>query len=126
MIVASCPRLKGRKTVTVAGPTSVRRSVDRKKKGRAVSSVDAIASGLPYHVLSVAGAPPATLDQFVGELGFIVDKGSVESAICGVGTRNADGVRFQEKDGPDGKDVRVWQIRQVAAGRVTAESLSAF
>jgi hypothetical protein len=91
-----------------------------------VSSADAIASGLPYHVLSVSGAPPASLDQFVGELGFVVDKGSVESAIEGVGARNADGVRFQEKDGYDGKDVRVWQIRQGASGQLTAESVSAF
>jgi hypothetical protein len=91
-----------------------------------VNSADATASGLPYPVVAVSGEAPRSLDQFVGTSSFTVDKGSGESSVSGVGVRNDDGVRFQEKAGLDGKDVRVWQIRQVAEQRLTAESIAAF
>jgi hypothetical protein len=91
-----------------------------------VNSADATASGLPYPVVAVSGEAPLSLDQFVGTLSFTVEKGSAQSEVSGVGSRNAAGVRFQEKDATDGKDVRVWQIRQSSQGSLTAESIAAF
>ncbi len=89
-----------------------------------MSSVDATASGLPYLVLLVGGQPPSALEQFVGETSFVVSKSGTDSSVAGVGTLDADGVRFFEKGLGDSKDVRVWQIRQTAEGAYTAETLS--
>ena len=91
-----------------------------------MNSADATASGLPYSIVAVSGEAPNSLDQFVGTLSFTVDKGNAHSAVSGVGIRNSDGIRFQEKDTVDGKDVRVWQIRHVSDGAWTAETVSAF
>ena len=91
-----------------------------------MDSADATASGLPYPVLAVAGAAPVTLEQFVGQTTFTVDKSGAESSVRGVGARDGDAVRFQEKADGDGKDTRVWQIREGAEGSFTAATVSTY
>jgi hypothetical protein len=91
-----------------------------------MTSTDATASGVPYPILAVSGETPVTLDQFVGEVGFTVNKSGAESAVLGVGVRNEDAVRFHEKVGGDGMDVRVWRIGHDAEGMFTAETVSTF
>lgn len=89
-------------------------------------SVDATASGLPYAVLTVGGETPGALDQFVGPISFTVDKSGAHSSVAGIGTQTGDQVRFHEKNLSDGKDVRVWQIRQTGPGAFTAETVPTF
>ncbi len=91
-----------------------------------MTSVDATASGLPYPVLTVGGQPPVSLEQFVGDASFTVSKSGTESSVAGCGTLRDGEVRFQEKGLGDGKDVRVWQIRQTRDSAYTAESISRF
>jgi hypothetical protein len=96
------------------------------RKVAAMSSVDATASGLPYLVVMVGGEMPASLEQFVGEASFTVSKSGTESSVSGFGALHETEVRFQEKGLRDGKDVRVWHIRQTADGTYTAETISSF
>ena len=91
-----------------------------------MGSVDATASGLPYRVVTVDGEQPASLEQFAGEVSFIVNKSGTESTVAGVGTLHDAAVRFREKEASASKDVRVWQIRQNTDGAYTAETISTF
>ena len=89
------------------------------------SSPDSVASGKPYMVVDVAGAAPMSLDQFMGESEFSIERSGTPSRIKGVGMALDDSIRFFEKDlDNSGKDVRVWLVRQDADGRFTAETLS--
>jgi len=87
-----------------------------------MSVADATASGVPYPVLSVSGAAPTQLDQFVGETEFVLSKAGVESTVCGVGAESPGGVRFHEKSAEYGKDVRVWNVAAGPDGAFTAAS----
>ena len=48
----------------------------------------------------------------------------VEHVVCGDGASSGDGVRFHEKDGSSGKDVRVWQISGVEGGAFSSAPLA--
>ncbi len=88
---------------------------------------DPVSSGLAYVVVSVGGAEPQQLEQFVGDATFAISRGSTESLVAGRGSLVGDGVRFQEKDQRhDGKDVRVWQISSDPGGGFTAATVSTF
>jgi hypothetical protein len=88
---------------------------------------DPVPSGLAFAVVSVADAPPQSLDQFTGEVTVTIDRGTGPSLIAGVGSLDGECVRFQEKDTEhDGKDVRVWEIRPGADGAFSAASLSTY
>jgi hypothetical protein len=91
------------------------------------SAADPVASGRPYNILDVSGAAPGTLEQFLGDASFTIAKDGAESLVCGRGSPQQDGVRFQEKDMEhDGKDVRVWQVAQQGDGAFTATASAAF
>ena len=64
-------------------------------------------------VLEVQGHPPGSLADFDGDVAFVIDDES-RHEIQGSGRVIGDRVRFHEKDRADGKDIRVWGIRQEA------------
>ena len=87
---------------------------------------DALPSGKPYPVADVRGESPSSLEQFVGDSEFGVEREGGVSRVRGTGATVGDVVRFHEKDqGSSGKDVRVWTLRQQADG-ITAELASLF
>jgi hypothetical protein len=87
---------------------------------------DAVASGQPYSVLTVAGGEPLSLDQFVGETSFTINKGGIHSDVGGQGMFADSGVRFHEKHDPGGKDVRVWHVTASEDGSFNAASAAVY
>jgi hypothetical protein len=90
------------------------------------AAADPVSSGRPYRILETAGGEPSALEQFLGETSFTISKGGGQSQICGQGTANEMGVRFQEKEVKNGKDVRTWQLTQEPEGGFTATPTAAF
>jgi hypothetical protein len=72
---------------------------------------ESVPSGMARRVLEVEGRPPNSLSDFDGEVAFMIDDES-HHLIQGSGRVVGDAVRFHEKDRADGKDIRVWGIRQ--------------
>jgi hypothetical protein len=72
---------------------------------------ESVPSGIARRVLEVSGRPPSSLADFDGDVVFVIDDES-RHLIQGSGRVVGDGVRFHEKDRANGKDVRVWGIRQ--------------
>jgi hypothetical protein len=72
---------------------------------------ESVPSGMAVRVLEVGGRPPSSLDDFDGDVAFVIDDES-RHLIQGSGRVVGDGVRFHEKDRANGKDIRVWGIRQ--------------
>jgi hypothetical protein len=90
------------------------------------ASPEPVVSGMPYTVTAVSGRGPSSLEEFVGATEFTVDKGAVPYVVWGSGALSGDLVRFHEKDkGPDGKDIRVWQITRRPDG-FAAESVAMY
>ncbi|GGM00584.1 hypothetical protein [Nakamurella endophytica] len=86
-----------------------------------------VISGLPYTVASVNGRPPSGLVDFDGPCTLTVRLDGQALEIAGVGRVDTDTVRFHQKDhGIDGKDTRVWAIRDSGDGTVVAEAVAAF
>jgi hypothetical protein len=74
---------------------------------------ESVPAGMARRVLEVQGHPPRSLADFDGDVAFIIDDES-RHEIQGSGRVIGDMVRFHEKDRADGKDIRVWGIRQEA------------
>ena len=72
---------------------------------------ESVPSGTARRVLEVGGRPPDSLADFDGDVAFVIDDES-HHLIQGSGRVVGDGVRFHEKDRVNGKDIRVWGIRQ--------------
>jgi hypothetical protein len=89
---------------------------------------ESIISGLPHRVVDVAGGrAPTALADFVDSTHFTIQQDDTPYLVEGCGVDQGAMVRFHEKDhGPDGKDVRVWAIRQSGDGGFTAEHAAAF
>ena len=88
---------------------------------------DSLGSGRPYAVVDVAGEVPVSLDQFLREADFGIERDGMVCRIRGVGADRGGKVRFHEKDVEhSGKDVRVWSVRREADGQFLAEALSLF
>ncbi len=86
-----------------------------------------VISGVPYLVTEVGGRPPRSLTDFTGEVNFTASRGDRSCHISGIGSATDTGVRFHEKDGPTGKDIRIWQItRTELAGPFHAQTISNF
>jgi hypothetical protein len=83
-----------------------------------------IASGKPYRVAVLPTGGDPSLELFLGDAEFCIDGGE-PLLIRGHGVPLCDRVRFHEKDGLGGKDVRVWHVSQADGGFV-AESIAAF
>ena len=62
-------------------------------------------------VIEVSGRPPSSLADFDGDVAFVIDD-EAHHLIQGSGRIIGDAVRFHEKDRLDGKDTRLWGIRQ--------------
>ncbi len=69
-----------------------------------------VVSGRAYRVLALADGPPAGLDDFVGDTGFVLELDGEEYRVVGTGRLLDPVVRFHQKDCEGGKDVRVWTI----------------
>jgi len=76
-----------------------------------------ISSGTRYTVTAVGAGRPSSLEDFVGDVEFTIDRESQSYVIHGSGRpMSGDQVRFHEKDKEHGKDVRVWHITPSAGG----------
>lgn len=74
---------------------------------------ESVPAGMVRRVLEVQGHRPGNLADFAGDVAFVIDDES-RHEIQGSGRVIGDRVRFHEKDRADGKDIRVWGIRQEA------------
>lgn len=84
-----------------------------------------VPSGTVQRVLQVQGRPPTSLQDFDGDVSFLVGE-DLHYLVQGCGRVNGASVRFHEKDvANNGKDIRVWQVRPEAAGFV-AEHLGIY
>ena len=75
-----------------------------------------VVSGVALRVVTTAAGDP-DLIALGTSTWFAVDDRGQEYRVCGEGCLNGDVVRFHEKtDDGQGKDVRVWVIRQAPGG----------
>ena len=81
-----------------------------------------VISGVPYQVMDVNGAPAGDLSDFVGTVAFQINKEGVPYSIDGEGRQRDGGVRIHEKNGPGGKDIRVWRVYVGPDGGYLAET----
>lgn len=89
------------------------------------SAPQAVPSGTELRVLEVQGHPPTSLVDFDGDIDFVVGE-DLHYLVRGSGSVTGEVVRFYEKDVENnGKDIRVWQVRQGEATFV-AEHLAQF
>ena len=72
---------------------------------------ESVPAGTARRVLEVNGRPLDSLADFDGDVAFAIDDES-RHLIQGSGRVVGDGVRFHEKDRANGKDIRVWGIRE--------------
>ena len=71
----------------------------------------AVISGVPYLITEVAGRRPVALTDFIGStVSFTAHRGAGSCIIVGDGVAWGPDVRFNQKAGGAGKDVRVWDI----------------
>jgi hypothetical protein len=75
-----------------------------------------ISSGTRYPVTLAGARPPSSLDDFVGDVDFTIDRENEPYVVQGSGRISGDQVRFHEKDKQFGKDVRVWHVAPSADG----------
>ena len=70
-----------------------------------------VPSGMSVPVLAVEGRIPGRLEDFTGDVSFLVDL-DPPHLVQGCGSVNGSSVRFHEKDvSNSGKDIRVWLVR---------------
>ena len=84
-----------------------------------------VPSGMSVRVLEVDNHQPNTLQDFAGEVTFVV---GLDPPVLVRGTGLVDGqtVRFHEKDVDNsGKDIRVWEVR-AEGGHFVAEHAAQF
>jgi len=83
---------------------------------------DPVISGIPYVVVEVDGTPPDTVGGLAAAEELVIEGRTGRHVVRGEGSGTDDGVRFHEKAGPGGKDVRVWNIRRGSDGVIVALS----
>jgi len=75
------------------------------------SSPMTVPSGMSVPVLAVEGRTPDSLEEFIGDVSFLVDL-DPPYLVRGRGSAHGSTVRFHEKDlDNSGKDIRVWVVR---------------
>lgn len=75
------------------------------------STPTTVPSGMSVPVLAVEGRIPDRLEQFAGDVSFLVDL-DPPHLVQGSGSVHGSTVRFHEKDVDNsGKDIRVWVVR---------------
>jgi hypothetical protein len=85
-----------------------------------------VPSGMSIRVLEVDGHQPNELQDFAGDVSFVV---GLDPPVLVHGTGRVDGqtVRFHEKDvDHSGKDIRVWEVRAEEDGHFVAEHVAQF
>lgn len=85
-----------------------------------------VPSGMSMQVLEVQGHPPDHLQEFAGDVSFVID---LDPPLFVQGSGRIDGrrVRFHEKDlDHGGKDIRVWEVRDEGGGRFVAVHAAQF
>ncbi|WP_353651315.1 hypothetical protein ABLG96_10755 [Nakamurella sp. A5-74] len=91
------------------------------------SMLDGISSGSQYRVTRVDGRLPDAVDDFVGPATLLIHHADQHLQIHGAGQLDpsGSGVHFYQKDSDhEGRDVRIWQIRQLGDHQMIAEHLS--
>ena len=86
----------------------------------------AVPSGMSVRVLEVDGHQPNELQDFVGDVSFVV---ALDPPVLVRGAGRVDGqtVRFHEKDvDHSGKDIRVWGVRAGDRSQFVAEHAAQF
>lgn len=65
-----------------------------------------------------AGRPPRSLDDFRGEVSFVLSHGVHRHEVLGIGDLEGEFVLVHEKMGEDGggRDVRIWHVAPTATG----------
>ena len=78
-----------------------------------------VPSGMSIPVLEVQGHSPRLLQEFAGDVSFVV---GLDPPLVVQGSGRLDGrtVRLHEKDPDHGKDVRVWEVSEDGGGRIVA------
>ena len=85
-----------------------------------------VPSGMSMPVLEVEGHTPEHLQEFAGDVSFVVDL-DPPLRVQGAGRVDGQTVRFHEKDlDHSGKDIRVWEVRDEGSGRFVAEHAAQF
>lgn len=85
-----------------------------------------VISGVAHRVTSVGREdPPCGLEEFLGDTEFTIDMAGAPYVVRGCGGRLGSQVRFHEKQGALGHDVRVWHVTQAEQG-ILAEHVAAF
>lgn len=89
-----------------------------------VPAANFVASGCSYVVTEVGSRPPISLDDFVGHTEFTAVRDNQHCGVAGVGGSHGGVVRFHEKEGGTGKDLRVWQIAVTEGAAFEATTVS--
>jgi hypothetical protein len=89
---------------------------------------DPVVSGKPYTVVEVGDRAPKSIDDFIGETGFVLEDGPTGGRrVTGVGSADGDNVKFREKDvSGSSKDVRMWRVRESGDGGFIAEASATY
>ncbi len=83
-----------------------------------------VISGKAYPVHQARGRAPEELGDFTGDGSVLIDLDGETYTIWGPGVQSGDSVRVHEKsDEGQGKDIRVWVVRQGGDGAFTAVHL---
>ena len=70
-----------------------------------------VVSGVPYLVTEVAGREPTVMEDFIGSaVAFTARRDAASCVVVGDGIAHGHSVRFNQKAGGAGRDVRVWEI----------------
>ena len=84
-----------------------------------------VPSGMSVPVLEVEGHSPQNLEDFAGEVSFLVDL-DPPHLVKGCGVVHGTTVRFHDKDlDNSGKDIRVWTV-SAQGSRFVAEHTAQF
>ncbi len=75
------------------------------------STPESVPSGIAMPISEVEGRPPASLEDFHGDVSFLLGM-EPPHLVEGCGRLDGSVVRFHEKDVQNnGKDIRVWEVR---------------
>lgn len=83
-----------------------------------------VASGCAYTVTEVAGRSPVTLDDFLGDTEFTAVRQDQHCGVSGCGSKDGTVVRFHEKRGDGGRDLRIWEVSSAEENTFQATTIS--
>jgi hypothetical protein len=124
-IVTAAVKTAAVKTASVKTASVKTASVDSAAVNTVSVDDSSVATGRIYNIAEVAGHPPVSARDFVGEVEFAIDWHGAPYRVTGRGVQgSADVVRFFETDGAHGgREVRVWDIATHPGGGFMAYQL---